>query len=469
MRRSCILMVAVLSMFLMNESAFSQLPTNTSGPLGQNWPSNPPVGIGTVGDGFPQNALQIHHDPSNLFTWPAMIRLSDGASDSINDFGMLGLMPDVSGIDTPFSSLSRGYDLILHEHLEGDIIITNFSRRTPTHLLGGAIRFATSSDTNDLPIPPPGHHDLERLTINQNGNVGIGLPPVTTGTGTGLDSALDQLQLGGSFLLPGLTLYGGNRFEGLNRVVGGISPVDWRYIGYNFGINHSDSSSGRFFRMAHTGASNIEFSDIAGGLVELNGFPYDSSRGMHDFTHGVTFEISGQQGLQLWSYNGSTDPYHHLVDVWKSGYVDTGIGITRNTNGLFYHHTPVYIGSDSGWAYVDLQNLPVHPRLGDGLTWMLAVNGPALFKEVYVSTDWADFVFKEGYPLPSLDEVENYTKANHHLPDVPSADEMAKTGVPLGATEAKMMQKIEELTRYVIELNHKIEALEAESKNEKEK
>src|SRR5665213_884691 len=79
--------------------------TNSNGPLGQNWPGNPPVGIGTVGSGSPQNALQIHH--SIAPTWPAILRLSDGVTDSTSIYGALALRPDTSpAFDSAWGSVA---------------------------------------------------------------------------------------------------------------------------------------------------------------------------------------------------------------------------------------------------------------------------------------------------------------------------------------------------------------------------
>lgn len=88
----------------------------------------------------------------------------------------------------------------------------------------------------------------------------------------------------------------------------------------------------------------------------------------------------------------------------------------------------------------------------------LAVNGDIYSKKVKVTpTGWADYVFEENYPLLSLKEVENYIKANKHLPDIPSADEVAKDGLDLGDNQAILLRKIEELTLYTIEQNKKME------------
>jgi hypothetical protein len=83
----------------------------------------------------------------------------------------------------------------------------------------------------------------------------------------------------------------------------------------------------------------------------------------------------------------------------------------------------------------------------------------------------ADYVFekyytgasalKVDYVMPSLAEVEKYTKANNHLPNVPSAQEIKDKGLQLGEMSNLLLQKVEELTLYIIEQNKKIEALEA--------
>lgn len=91
--------------------------------------------------------------------------------------------------------------------------------------------------------------------------------------------------------------------------------------------------------------------------------------------------------------------------------------------------------------------------------YKLAVNGNVRSKEVVVETGWADFVFAKDYKLPHLFEVEKFIKLNKHLPDIPSAAEIQTNGLKVGEVQTKMMQKIEELTLYIIEMKKEIEAL----------
>jgi hypothetical protein len=68
------------------------------------------------------------------------------------------------------------------------------------------------------------------------------------------------------------------------------------------------------------------------------------------------------------------------------------------------------------------------------------------------SADWSDFVLDKKYKLMPLNELEAYIDSCKHLPDVPSASEVIKTGIDVAKMDALLLQKIEELTLYVIEL-----------------
>jgi len=101
--------------------------------------------------------------------------------------------------------------------------------------------------------------------------------------------------------------------------------------------------------------------------------------------------------------------------------------------------------------------------------YSLFVKGGILTERVRValanSERWADYVFKSDYKLMKLKDVEKFIKYNGHLPNVPSAEEMAQKGLDVAETSAKLMEKIEELTLYLIEANKKIEELDKKVKN----
>lgn len=95
----------------------------------------------------------------------------------------------------------------------------------------------------------------------------------------------------------------------------------------------------------------------------------------------------------------------------------------------------------------------------------LAVNGNIHAKEVKVDlVGWPDYVFNDNYDLPTLDEVENYIKAKGHLINIPSAEEVAKNGVQLGEMNKLLLEKIEELTLYIIDQDKTIAHLKDQNK-----
>ncbi|RXG11488.1 hypothetical protein DSM03_11619 [Leeuwenhoekiella aestuarii] len=82
----------------------------------------------------------------------------------------------------------------------------------------------------------------------------------------------------------------------------------------------------------------------------------------------------------------------------------------------------------------------------------LAVEGSIGAREVKVQANgWSDFVFQKDYNLPTLEEVSNHIAQKGHLKDIPSAAEVEKEGIFLGEMDSKLLQKIEELTLYILE------------------
>ncbi len=106
-------------------------------------------------------------------------------------------------------------------------------------------------------------------------------------------------------------------------------------------------------------------------------------------------------------------------------------------------------------------------RIGTTVTpsgYKLAVDGKMICTEVLVRlvANWPDYVFNKNYRLPGLDEVESFIQKNKHLPGIPSAAAIEKEGVSLGEMQKLQMEKIEQLTLYIIELKKEIEKLKAQ-------
>ena len=110
-------------------------------------------------------------------------------------------------------------------------------------------------------------------------------------------------------------------------------------------------------------------------------------------------------------------------------------------------------------------NVLIGTTLADPTNALLTVNGTIHAKEVIVDVNIpADYVFHPSYNLMPLSQVEQYVKTNSHLPEIPSAAEVIKNGVSIGEMQNKLLQKIEELTLYVIEQQKEINMLKKAKK-----
>jgi hypothetical protein len=100
-------------------------------------------------------------------------------------------------------------------------------------------------------------------------------------------------------------------------------------------------------------------------------------------------------------------------------------------------------------------------RIGSTVTpsgYKLAVDGRVICTEVLVRlvANWPDYVFNNQHQLRNLDELESFIEKNKHLPGIPSAAEIEKSGVSLGEMQRLQMEKIEELTLYILQLKKEI-------------
>ena len=165
---------------------------------------------------------------------------------------------------------------------------------------------------------------------------------------------------------------------------------------------------------------------------------------------GVEYVAGASAGLNFWRpfAAGNPNPGNNFLFLSDA----TGnVGInTNNTKAKLTVNGNVMIGDPA------TLNLPAG--------YKLYVETGILTEKVKVAVkntaNWSDYVFAKDYQLKKLEEVEKYIAANKHLPNVPSADEVVKEGIDLGKMDAKLLEKIEELTLYIIELNKKVKVLE---------
>ncbi len=94
--------------------------------------------------------------------------------------------------------------------------------------------------------------------------------------------------------------------------------------------------------------------------------------------------------------------------------------------------------------------------------YKLAVNGKIITEELMVKhpVNWPDYVFKKGYELKGLKELEEFITNEHHLPEIPTEQEVAENGIAVGQMNGLLLKKIEELTLYIIEQQKQMDKME---------
>jgi hypothetical protein len=155
----------------------------------------------------------------------------------------------------------------------------------------------------------------------------------------------------------------------------------------------------------------------------------------------------GSNSLQFWAYSNTANLGAKLT-ITDAG--NMGIGIA----------TPAAKLDVAGNVRIGTVNMPAGYRL--------YVEQGILTEKVKValktSANWADHVFAGDYQLTPLSEVEAFVKNNHHLPGIPSAQQLVQEGgIDMNMMFAKQMEKIEELTLYLIEMKKEIRLLQQEN------
>ncbi|TKC02815.1 hypothetical protein [Pedobacter frigoris] len=217
------------------------------------------------------------------------------------------------------------------------------------------------------------------------------------------------------------------------------------------------------FRIGHGGSSvwGSKLDLYINGVANQNNIPDQ---------HAMTWQYNGNVGI------GTDQPTNTLTLRRSALGTSNDVGIDFSTTNGAYN--PVYArialgvttaAQDQGTGYLAFSTLKsgtfsesvrIDPagNLGVGTTdtkgYKLAVAGNMIAESVKVKLQgtWPDYVFLPSYKIPTLQEIEKHIKEKGHLPGIPSAIEVKANGVDLGDMNAKLLQKIEELTLHLIEI-----------------
>lgn len=153
---------------------------------------------------------------------------------------------------------------------------------------------------------------------------------------------------------------------------------------------------------------------------------------------------------------GTTNPSHRLQVAGSSKWTGNSSSYTEihsNSAGQFLRQF-ANDGITESWIIRGFATSGVQAIFNSG---GINVNGTVKAKEVNITvSSWPDYVFRPGYALMPLGEVENYIRKNGHLPDIPGEAEVIENGVQVGQLIASLLKKIEELTLYTISQEEKL-------------
>jgi hypothetical protein len=121
----------------------------------------------------------------------------------------------------------------------------------------------------------------------------------------------------------------------------------------------------------------------------------------------------------------------------------------------------LFVGVNNGRLQLDGAQVAIGGVVAAASAYKLSVTGKVICEEVKVklSGNWPDYVFSPEYKRPTLTDLETFIKTNRHLPNIPAAAEVEQNGMEVGDMQKKMMEKIEELTLYIIDLKKEIDEL----------
>jgi hypothetical protein len=179
------------------------------------------------------------------------------------------------------------------------------------------------------------------------------------------------------------------------------------------------------------------------------------SNGKVKLTKGLYFDETTEDKISLFGNRlGATSMYGMGVSDFNMYFKSSGSYMWLIQENFSASASPAMYINDQGNTALGTKDI--------NNSFRLSVNGKIRAKEIVVETGWADFVFDADYQLRSLADVEDFISREGHLPEIPSAKEVAENGVKVGEMESKLLMKVEELTLYMIELKKENEIMKTQ-------
>jgi len=423
---------------------------------------------GNVGIGLPNPACPLEVNKSNISTGYSYVGRISIQGDQVSTNNTKVFSVKNNSIDDIFlvygdgriETKGKSINFIGSEN-QGNPGIS-FQNGSPTKYWIG------HNSTNDVFfIGGTGGATPEMGAINiLNGNVGIGT-----------NTPAKALDVNGSINLTG-DIYKNNQLIDFEQWDANGANISYNQGNVGIGITspssklHISTNAGNttesFFKIENNGQEGSGITTIG---KQLNGGPViiQQAGGTNLGNQGSTLcfiqkSFNNQVGMNISTFT-SLNGAVRWSDI--SADCELTVGATENLNlrtqnGDFKFYTNAPLIENALLAMTINNSGQVGIHIDNNFT-KLTVAGRIHAQEVKVNINaGADFVFDKSYDLPGIAKTEDFIKANKHLPGISSAEEMQQNGLDLGEMQIKLLQKIEELTLYVIELNKENEVMKEE-------
>lgn len=282
-------------------------------------------------------------------------------------------------------------------------------------------------------------------------------------TRTGIDAAIKGYSDWGNPFSAGVAGYGYLDYGNSAAVIGAqVGGTIYGALGF------TDTSNVIYAGFYRGNTRTVGNTEVTGDAQFNNDVFVDNQVGI-----GTT-DIPSGVGLHVMSNNirlEGSSKFFDIVSTSPSNYNGVRFFNGATFQGALFYEADADLLNITGFSTIpvlvtDLANYKVGIGTFDmAAGYILSVNGKAIVEELRIqnSTLWPDYVFAEDYALMDLHALEHSINQNKHLPGIPAAAEIEEDGILVGDMQKRMMEKIEELTLYIIQLNKRIENLEQEN------